>query len=94
MCKVYSNALSNPEEVMNEEELKTFRQIQKDIPRTMPESSLFQNERIQFMLTRVLYIWSLRYPQVVMFKDLMIYGFLFLLFIFWKNFLIKILIQY
>ena len=62
MCNVYSNALSNPEEVMNEEELKIYRQIQKDIPRTMPESSLFQHEKIQFMLTRVLYIWSLRHP--------------------------------
>ena len=62
MCNVYSNALSNPEEVMNEEELKTYRQIQKDIPRTMPESSLFQNEKVQFMLTRILYIWSLRHP--------------------------------
>ena len=59
---VYSNALSNPEEVMNEEELKIYRQIQKDNPRTMPESSLFQNSKIQFMLTRVLYIWSLRHP--------------------------------
>jgi hypothetical protein len=47
---------------MNEEELKTYRQIQKDIPRTMPESSLFQNEQVQFMLTRILYIWSLRHP--------------------------------
>ena len=62
MCNVYSNALSNPEEVMNEEELKIYRQIQKDIPRTMPDSSLFQHEKIQFMLTRVLYIWSLRHP--------------------------------
>ena len=62
MCSVYSNALSNPDEVMNEEELKTYRQIQKDIPRTMPESSLFQNEQVQFMLTRILYIWSLRHP--------------------------------
>ena len=62
MCNVYSNALSNPEEVMNEEELKIYRQIQKDNPRTMPESSLFQNNKIQFMLTRVLYIWSLRHP--------------------------------
>ena len=51
MCNVYSNALSNPEEVMNEEELKIYRQIQKDNPRTMPESSLFQNTKIQFMLT-------------------------------------------
>ena len=62
MCNVYSSALSNPEEVMNEEELKIYRQILKDNPRTMPESSLFQNEKIQYMLTRVLYIWSLRHP--------------------------------
>jgi len=62
MCKVYSNPLSNPDSVMNEEELKTYRQILKDIPRTMPESSLFQNEKVQFMLTRILYIWSLRHP--------------------------------
>ena len=62
MCNLYSNALSNPDEVMNEEELKIYRQILKDNPRTMPESSLFQNEKIQFMLTRVLYIWSLRHP--------------------------------
>ena len=62
MCNVYSNALTNPDSVMNEEELKTYRQIQKDIPRTMPESPLFQNEKVQFMLTRILYIWSLRHP--------------------------------
>ena len=62
MCNVYLNALSNPDDVMNEEELKTYRQIQKDIPRTMPESSLFQNDKVQFMLTRLLYIWSLRHP--------------------------------
>ena len=62
MCNVYSNALENPDSVMNEEELKIYRQILKDIPRTMPESSLFQNEKVHFMLTRILYIWSLRHP--------------------------------
>ena len=62
MCNVYSNALSNPETVMNEEELKSYRQIQKDVPRTMPEYSMFQNNKVQFMLTRILYIWSLRHP--------------------------------
>ena len=62
MCNVYSKALSNPDEVMNEEELKIYRQILKDIPRTMKESSLFQNNKVQFMLKRVLYIWSLRHP--------------------------------
>ena len=62
MCNVYSNALANPDSVMNEEEYKIYKQIQKDIPRTMPESSLFQNEKVHFMLTRILYIWSLRHP--------------------------------
>ena len=38
MCNVYSNALANPDSVMNEEEYKIYKQIQKDIPRTMPES--------------------------------------------------------
>ena len=56
MCNVYSNALSNPEEVMNEEELKIYRQIQKDNQRTMHERYLFQNNKIQLRLTRVLYI--------------------------------------
>ena len=62
MCNVYSNALKNPDSVMNEEELKIYRQILKDIPRTMPESSLLQNEKVQKMLERILYIWSLRHP--------------------------------
>lgn len=62
MCRVYSNALTNPEDEMNEEELKSYRQILKDVPRTMPEYSMFQNEKVQFMLTRILYIWSLRHP--------------------------------
>ena len=62
MCNVYSKALSNPDEVMNEEELKIYKQILKDIARTMKESSLFQNNKVQYMLKRILYIWSLRHP--------------------------------
>ena len=62
MCRIYSNALSNPDSEMNEQELKTYRQIQKDVPRTMPEYPMFQNEKIKFMLTRILYIWSMRHP--------------------------------
>ena len=62
MCRIYSNALSNPDSVMNDQELKTYKQIQKDVPRTMPEFPMFQNEKIKFMLTRILYIWSMRHP--------------------------------
>jgi len=62
MRNVYSKSLSNPDKEMNDEELKIYKQIQKDIPRTMPESSLFQNQEVQDMLTRILYIWSLRHP--------------------------------
>ena len=62
MCRIYSNALSNPDSEMNEQELKTYKQIQKDVPRTMPEYPMFQNEKIKFMLTRILYIWSMRHP--------------------------------
>ena len=62
MCRIYSNALSNPDSVMNDQELKTYKQIQKDVPRTMPEYPMFQNEKIKFMLTRILYIWSMRHP--------------------------------
>ena len=28
----------------------------------MPEYPIFQNEKIKFMLTRILYIWSMRHP--------------------------------
>lgn len=63
MCSTYSNALSNPTNtVMNDQELGTYRQIQKDVPRTLPEYPMFQNETIKFMMTRVLYIWSMRHP--------------------------------
>ena len=84
MCSNYSNALSNPDSQMNEQELAIYRQILKDVPRTMPDFSrsfittqkqkfydkfvqwqflkLKQGEKVKFMMTRILYIWSMRHP--------------------------------
>lgn len=62
MCNDYSKALSDPEKVMNDQELGIYRQILKDVPRTMPEYPMFQSEKIKKMMTRLLYIWSMRHP--------------------------------
>ena len=62
MCNNYSKALENPDTLMNDQELAIYRQIMKDVPRTMPEYPMFQNEKIKTMMTRVLYIWSMRHP--------------------------------
>ncbi|KAJ2485251.1 GTPase-activating protein [Coemansia sp. RSA 2320] len=39
-----------------------WHQICIDVPRTTPGSALFQNERIQRSLERVLYCWAVRHP--------------------------------
>lgn len=39
-----------------------LRQIRVDIPRTSPGLALFSHPRIQQLLERVLYIWSVRHP--------------------------------
>lgn len=62
MCNDYSKALAEPDKVMNDQELADYRQILKDVPRTMPEYPMFQSEKIKFIMTRVLYIWSMRHP--------------------------------
>lgn len=46
----------------DESELQTFHQIEVDVPRTSPGVPLFQEPRIQEMLTRILYIWAIRHP--------------------------------
>ncbi|CAE8596494.1 unnamed protein product, partial [Polarella glacialis] len=40
----------------------TLRQIRVDIPRTSPGLPIFSHPRIQALLERVLYIWSIRHP--------------------------------
>lgn len=39
-----------------------LHQISIDIPRTCPESTLFQNPKVQGSLLRILYCWSIRRP--------------------------------
>jgi len=38
------------------------RQIHIDVPRTNPDVTLFQQEKIQEALERILYVWSVRHP--------------------------------
>lgn len=47
---------------MNDSEMKIYKQISVDVPRTMPEYKLFSFERIRKMMLRLLYVWSMRHP--------------------------------
>jgi len=44
------------------EERELLRQILVDLPRTSPDLPFFQQEPIQRMMERILYIWSIRHP--------------------------------
>jgi len=46
----------------SDEGVATLRQIRVDLPRTSPGLPLFSHPRIQQLMERVLYIWSLRHP--------------------------------
>jgi hypothetical protein len=61
-CLIYDSLLENPIKNMNEAEMKIFKQISVDVPRTMPEYKLFSMERIRKMMLRILYVWSMRHP--------------------------------
>ena len=54
-----SKAQTRPSLDFNDE---IIHQISKDIPRTCPESELFQVMRVQGSLLRILYCWSIRRP--------------------------------
>lgn len=41
---------------------KDLLQIRKDVPRLRPESALFRHPKVQQLMERVLYIWSVRHP--------------------------------
>jgi hypothetical protein len=47
---------------MNDTELKIFKQISVDIPRTLTEYKLFTNTKIKNMMLRLLFVWSKRNP--------------------------------
>jgi hypothetical protein len=59
---MYNILLENPQKNMNETEYNIYKQIQKDLPRTMPEYKVFSYEKINKMMLRILYVWSLRHP--------------------------------
>jgi hypothetical protein len=61
-CLIYDNLLNNPNKNMNESEMKIYKQISVDVPRTMPEYKLFSHDVIRKMMLRVLYVWSMRHP--------------------------------
>jgi hypothetical protein len=48
---------------MNENEYKIYQEIIEDVLRTDPKYEIFQIELIKKMMTRVLYIWSMRHQE-------------------------------
>jgi len=50
------------DEQRTEYEKKILRQIHIDVPRTNPNVLLFQQQIIQEILERILYIWAIRHP--------------------------------
>ncbi len=61
-CEIYDPLLENPVKNMNQFEMNIYKQINVDIPRTMPEYKLFSFSKIRKMMLRILYIWSMRHP--------------------------------
>lgn len=59
---IYDSLLESPGKNMNESEMKIYKQISVDVPRTMPEYKLFSYDRIRKMMLRILYVWSMRHP--------------------------------
>lgn len=47
---------------LSERDIKNYKQILADIPRTMTEYKLFTEPIIREVLTRILFIWSIRHP--------------------------------
>ena len=54
--------IENPALERDMHQKKTFKQINDDVVRTLPESTLFRNLRIQNTMSRVLYVWHMRHP--------------------------------
>ena len=53
-------AVSEADRTTHEGEL--LRQIQVDLPRTCPDTPLFQQKPLQQAMERILYIWAIRHP--------------------------------
>lgn len=61
-CLIYDSLLDDPNSNMNDSEMKMYKQISVDVPRTMPEYPLFAITKIRTMMLRLLYLWSMRHP--------------------------------
>eukprot|EP00475_Leptophrys_vorax_P033399 TRINITY_DN5240_c0_g1_i4.p1 TRINITY_DN5240_c0_g1~~TRINITY_DN5240_c0_g1_i4.p1 ORF type:complete len:375 (-),score=90.66 TRINITY_DN5240_c0_g1_i4:373-1497(-) len=58
-CKIHQN---NWPDKYTVEEMKSFKQIELDIPRTAPRANMFFHQRMEKALSRVLTIYSIRHP--------------------------------
>lgn len=54
--------IDNPTLERDANEKKTFKLINDDVVRTLPDSTLFRSPRIQQAMRRVLYVWHMRHP--------------------------------
>lgn len=57
-----SQSCVRSEGIADADAMLILRQIRVDIPRTSPGLPIFSHPRIQSLLERVLYIWSIRHP--------------------------------
>ncbi|CAH9083305.1 unnamed protein product [Cuscuta epithymum] len=51
-----------PDTERTSEEITMLRQIAVDCPRTVPDVTFFQQEKVQKSLERILYTWAIRHP--------------------------------
>eukprot|EP00340_Litonotus_pictus_P011418 CAMPEP_0170538488 /NCGR_PEP_ID=MMETSP0209-20121228/103343_1 /TAXON_ID=665100 ORGANISM="Litonotus pictus, Strain P1" /NCGR_SAMPLE_ID=MMETSP0209 /ASSEMBLY_ACC=CAM_ASM_000301 /LENGTH=353 /DNA_ID=CAMNT_0010840189 /DNA_START=65 /DNA_END=1122 /DNA_ORIENTATION=+ len=61
-CIIYDSMLQDPNKNMNDSELKTYKQISVDIPRTLTEYKLFTSSKVKKMMLRLLFVWAKRHP--------------------------------
>ena len=61
-CEFYEKNIKNIN-LLTETNQEIYKQILKDVPRTMQKYSFFKTNLIQKMLTRILFIWSLNNPK-------------------------------
>jgi hypothetical protein len=54
--------LEDPNNNMNDSELKIYKQISVDLPRTLTEYKLFTYDRVKSMMLRLLFVWAKRNP--------------------------------
>ena len=56
--------LLNPSITLSDSDLKTYKQISVDIPRTLPDLKLFSDVKIQNIMLRILFIWAIKHQNI------------------------------